>query len=162
MPVDRRKFLQTTGVAAAAIAATPAAARAAQSRGAAAAPTASRAPEEGKGPFRKLVIRGVNLIPGDGSGPRGPVDVVVSRDRISAIIAAGAPGKPLRPRRPPFDADHEIDATGMWLMPGLVDEHVHSGQGGTPRPYAYKLWVGHGVSTVRGVALSGNDARVAD
>ena len=55
-------------------------------------------------------------------------------------------------------ADHVIDGTGMYLMPGFVDMHVHAG--GAPKnadaEYAYKLWLGHGVTTVRGVALGGN------
>ena len=31
----------------------------------------------GEGPFNQLIIRGVTLINGDGSPPRGPVDIVV-------------------------------------------------------------------------------------
>src|SRR4029079_1433046 len=58
--------------------------------------------------------------------------------------------------RQPRDADHEIDATGMFVMPGFVDMHVH---GSTRRKapdlaYADKLWLAHGVTTVRGVSLS--------
>ena len=42
-------------------------------------------------------------------------------------------------------------------MPGFVDMHVHgSGRGKAPDlSYAYKLWLAHGVTTVRGVSLSG-------
>ena len=40
-------------------------------------------------------------------------------------------------------------------MPGFVDMHVHAG--GAPKnaeaEYAYKLWLAHGVTTVRGVSL---------
>ena len=71
--------------------------------------------------------------------------------------SAGTPGLPLRPERGP-QADHEIDATGMYLMPGFVDMHVHAG--GAPKnaeaEYAYKLWLAHGVTTVRGVSLGPN------
>ncbi len=46
----------------------------------------------------------------------------------------------------------------MYLMPGFVDMHVHAG--GAPKnadaEYAYKLWLAHGVTTVRGVPLGGN------
>ena len=38
-------------------------------------------------------------------------------------------------------------------MPGIVDTHTHTG-GATKAPeaeYTYKLWLGHGVTTVRGV-----------
>ena len=116
-----------------------------------------RRAEEGKGPFKTLVIRGVMLIDGSGAPPAGPMDVVVSGNRISAVRSAGTPGLPLRQNRGP-QADHEIDGAGMYLMPGFVDMHVHAG--GAPKnveaEYAYKLWLAHGVTTVRGVPLGGN------
>ena len=46
----------------------------------------------------------------------------------------------------------------MYVMPGFVDLHVHAG--GAPKnaeaEYAYKLWLAHGVTTVRGVPLAGH------
>lgn len=129
---------------------------------AAAQVTPPRGPDEGKGPFNKLVIRGVNVIDGSGGTVRGPMDIVIVGNRITEVRTAGTPGLPLEPNRPPRDADHEIEATGMWVMPGLVDEHVHAEQGGTPLTYAYKLWLAHGVTTVRGVQLTGNAAAVRD
>ena len=89
-----------------------------------------RRPEEGKGPFKTLAIRGVMLIDGTGAPPTGPVDVIVSGNRITGVRSAGTPGIPMRENRGP-QADHEIDATGMYLMPGFVDMHVHAG--GTPK-----------------------------
>jgi imidazolonepropionase-like amidohydrolase len=113
-----------------------------------------RRPGEGLGPFKTLAIRGVMLIDGTGAPPQGPMDIIVSGNRITAVRAAGTPGLPVRQNRPP-QADHEIDATGMYLMPGFVDMHVHAG--GAPKnqeaEYAYKLWLAHGVTTVRGVGL---------
>ncbi|HVL68693.1 MAG TPA: hypothetical protein VM364_15630 [Vicinamibacterales bacterium] len=110
---------------------------------------------EGQGPFKTLVIRNVMLIDGSGAPPAGPMDVVVAGNRISAVRSAGTPGLPLRQNRPPQGADHEIDGTGMYLLPGFVDMHAHAG--GAPKneeaEYAYKLWLAHGVTTVRGVGL---------
>jgi imidazolonepropionase-like amidohydrolase len=109
---------------------------------------------EGLGPFKTLAIRGVMVIDGTGAPPQGPMDVIVSGNRITAVRSAGTPGLPLRQNRQP-QADHEIDATGMFLLPGFVDMHVHAG--GAPKneeaEYAYKLWMAHGVTTVRGVGL---------
>ncbi len=114
--------------------------------------TPPRGPDEGKGPFNKLVIRGVNVIDGSGGTVQGPRDIVIQSNRITEIRSAGTPGLPMEPNRPPRDVDHEIDATGMWVMPGLVDEHVHAAAGRARRcTYAYKLWLAHGVTTVRGV-----------
>ena len=110
-----------------------------------------------------MVIRGAMLIDGTGGPPRGPVDIVVNDNRITQIRNAGTPGLPLRPNRPP-QADHEIDATGMYVMPGFVDLHVHAG--GAPKnpdaEYPYKLWLAHGVTTVRGVPLTDNALAVKE
>jgi imidazolonepropionase-like amidohydrolase len=112
---------------------------------------------EGRGPFPKLVIRGVTLIDGTGSPPMGPVDIVIQNNRIADILIAGTPGLPLKPGRPPSDATEELDATGMYVLPGFVDAHVHGGdlEKSPNLEYAYKLWLAHGVTTVRGVPLAG-------
>jgi imidazolonepropionase-like amidohydrolase len=46
----------------------------------------------------------------------------------------------------------------MYLMPGFVDLHVHCGGGQARDPeYVYKLWLAHGVTTVRGVPCGSMD-----
>lgn len=114
---------------------------------------ADREPGEGVGPFRRLVIRGAMLIDGTGAPPRGPVDIVIAGNRIERIRDAGTPGLPIQPNREPRDADHEIDATGMYVMPGFVDTHGHNGDPDKApnATYGYRLWLAHGVTTVRGV-----------
>jgi hypothetical protein len=88
-------------------------------------PAPDRGPDEGQGPFRKLVIRGGTLIDGTGARARGPVDIVVTGRRITQIKDVDEAD--LGSARPPFDADHEVDATGMHVLPGFVDLHVHAG-----------------------------------
>src|SRR5690242_9916891 len=82
---------------------------------------------EGEGPYSKLVIRGAMVIKGDGSPPIGPMDIVIQNNRIVSVQSAGTPGVPMKPNRPPLDAAKEIDATGMWIMPGFIDTHGHNG-----------------------------------
>ncbi|GAB4405488.1 MAG: hypothetical protein OHK0039_06530 [Bacteroidia bacterium] len=115
------------------------------------APAPARA--EGEGPFDQLIIRGATLINGHCAPPIGPVDVVVRGNRIEQVRIVGYPGVPIDAgSRPKADSGaHEIDATGMYLLPGFVDMHGHTGgeeQGTTPE-YVYKLWLGHGITTVR-------------
>jgi len=121
-------------------------------------PAPNRRADEGKGPFKTFVIRGANLIDGTGAPPQGPVDIVVENNRIKSVQSAGTPGLPLKQNRKPEKADFELDATGMYVMPGFVDMHVHAG--GPPKnpeaEYPYKLWMAHGVTTVRGVSLGPN------
>jgi cytosine/adenosine deaminase-related metal-dependent hydrolase len=109
----------------------------------------------GEGPFDRLIIRGVTLIDGTGSPPRGPMDVVVEDKRIASVRSVGYPGLPIEDdNRPQADEDTKvIDADGMYLLPGFIDMHAHthtprSGQG-TPPEYIYKLWMAHGITTVR-------------
>ena len=118
-------------------------------------PVPARQPGEGEGPFPKLVIRGATMIEGNGSPPRGPVDIVIEGNRIAEIRSAGTPGLKLQPDREPRDATREIDAAGMYVLPGFVDMHGHNGDPDkAPQPsYGYKLWLAHGVTAVRGVSF---------
>jgi imidazolonepropionase-like amidohydrolase len=107
----------------------------------------------GDGPFNQLIIRGVTLINGDGSPPRGPVDIVVENNKIVAIEVVGFPGVAINQNSRPKlkNGGKELDANGMYLLPGFVDMHGHIGgndQGASPE-YVFKLWMAHGVTTVR-------------
>ncbi len=110
-----------------------------------------RAPGDGEGPFERLIIRGATVIDGTGAPPRGPMDIVIENNRIVSIQSVGSPGVPIREDRRPQDATREIDAHGMYVLPGFVDVHAHQGgvSQGTPAEYVHKLWMGHGVTTIR-------------
>ena len=105
------------------------------------------------GPFDQLIIRGATLINGNGSPPLGPVDIVIEENIIKSIRNVGYPGVDIiENRRPKLIKDgREIDAEGMYVLPGFIDMHGHIGgesQGADP-DYVFKLWLGHGVTTVR-------------
>ena len=120
-------------------------------------PAPDRADGEGEGPYSRLIIRGAILIDGTGAPPRGPVDIVVENNRIVDVKSVGYPGLEIEEDDRPTDATREIDAHGQYVMPGIVDMHTHTG-GATKAPeaeYTYKLWMGHGITAVRGVP-SGN------
>lgn len=108
---------------------------------------------EGEGPFKRLILRGAILIDGTGAPPNGPVDIVIEKNRIAKIVSLGGPGiEPDAEKRPKAEAgDREIDLTGMYVTPGLIDMHGHIGgkEQGTPAEYVFKLWMGHGITTVR-------------
>ncbi len=115
------------------------------------APAPNRRAGEGEGPFETLVIRGAILIDGTGAPPRGPVNITIRNNRITGIASAGLAGVPQPALTPIPGATREIDARGMYVMPGFIDLHTHTG--GVPKApqaeYAYKLWMAHGVTTVR-------------
>jgi imidazolonepropionase-like amidohydrolase len=108
---------------------------------------------EGDGPFTQLIIRGAMLINGNGAPPMGPVDIVVEKNRIVSIQNVGYPGVEINPdRRPKLkEGGKEVDAHGKYVLPGFVDMHGHIGgtSQGTPAEYVFKLWIAHGITTVR-------------
>ena len=106
---------------------------------------------EGEGPFDRLVIRGATIIDGTGAPPQGPVDIVIENNRIREIRSVGYPKVPIREAARPQKGTKEIDASGMYVLPGFVDCHAHIGGAaqGTPAEYVYKLWMAHGVTTIR-------------
>jgi len=119
------------------------------------------APErkEGEGPFEKLIIRGATLIDGTGGPPRGPVDIVIEGNRITDVASVGYPKVPIDSTKRPKGATREIDGAGMYVMPGLIDLHVHQGtkQKAPDSEYYNKLWLAHGITTVRGVPFASFD-----
>jgi hypothetical protein len=110
-----------------------------------------RKPGEGEGPWTRLIIRGVTLVDGTGAPPIGPVDIVIEGNRIREVRSVGFPKVPIRAEGRPKDAVKEIDGSGMWVLPGFVDMHGHSGgeEQGTTAEYVFKLWMAHGVTSVR-------------
>ena len=121
------------------------------------APAPERTGAESAGPFQRLLIRNVMLVDGEGAPPRGPVDIVIARDRIERIERIAATSPALDPNGGPVGTE-VIDGTGMYALPGFVDAHTHIGtpfQGLagplTPAEYVYKLWLAHGITTVREV-----------
>src|SRR5262249_60409749 len=84
---------------------------------------------EGEGPFPHLILRGATLIDGTGAPPFGPVDIVIEGNRITKIKTVGFPGVPIDAEKRPKAAagDKEIDLTGHYVLPGLIDMHGHIG-----------------------------------
>ncbi len=96
----------------------------------------------------RLIIRNAMVIYGSARPPYGPVDIVAEDGTITAI---GPPGSRSR-----TSADLEIDATGRYVMPGIVNTHMHwheERQPGIPQPIQYErhLYLAAGVTTAREV-----------
>jgi imidazolonepropionase-like amidohydrolase len=111
---------------------------------------------EGDGPFQKLIIRGAIVVDGTGGPARGPVDIVIEGNRIADVIGVGYPKVAIDSTKRPRGAAREIDGTGLWVLPGLVDLHVHQGtpQKAPESEYYNKLWLAHGITAVRGVPFA--------
>lgn len=89
---------------------------------------------------------GATLLDGTGAPPRRDVVVVVREGRVEAITPQSEFKLPRRTR--------EVDVSGKWILPGLIDAHAHVA------PWALKRYLGYGVTTVRD--MGGNlDATLA-
>ncbi|MDQ3134711.1 MAG: amidohydrolase family protein, partial [Acidobacteriota bacterium] len=102
--------------------------------------------------YPRLVIRNAMVIDGNGTPASGPFDIVVENNTIAEIVGLDPVAvKSGTARRPAGDV--EIDATGKYAMPGLINAHGHvqEERGGVPQPldYELKLWLACGITTVR-------------
>lgn len=107
----------------------------------------------GAGPYERLLLREVIVINGEGAPPVGPMDVLIEGNRIAKIASAGSP-KALLPDddRIEIDANTQVmELKGQYLLPGFVDMHGHLGgeDQKVSAEYVLKLWLAHGVTTVR-------------
>src|SRR5260370_31572674 len=105
---------------------------------------------EGDGPYPHLTLRNVTLIDGTGAPPVGPVDIIIEKNRIAAIQPAAAvvPKTPAKIQ----PGDREMNLAGMYVLPGFINAHTHIGPvTSIPAEYIYKLWMGHGITTIREV-----------
>ena len=121
----------------------------------------TRGVTHGQRPAGKLIIRNALVVEGNGTPTTGPFDIVLENGSIVDMV----PLDPVavrsgRARRPEGTA--EIDATGKFVLPGLINIHGHiqDERGGEPQPTAYqnKLWLASGITTVRDVS-AGADAK---
>ena len=100
---------------------------------------------------RRLVIKNALVIYGNAKPPYGPVDIVVQDGVISYIgTTTDVPSTAAR------SSDAVIDATGKYVMPGIVNAHMHwheERQPGMPQPIQYErnLYLAAGVTTAREV-----------
>lgn len=109
--------------------------------------------DSGVGPYDRLILRGGILINGEGAPAQGPVDIVIENDKIKRIYVVGHPGVPvLAEGRPKAQkGDKEVDISGHYVLPGFVDMHAHIGGSADniPAEYVFKLWLAHGITTIR-------------
>jgi len=98
---------------------------------------------ERAGPFGSLEIRGVTLIDGSGAPAFGPVNILIKGNRIERVVPSdsisrrekeeeGAGKKELKV------PDRVIEGKGMYVMPGLIDVHIHiNASKDVPAEYIY-------------------------
>ncbi|MGA2197641.1 MAG: amidohydrolase family protein [Bryobacteraceae bacterium] len=126
-----------------------------------AAAVAAQTPASGKR-VHHLLIHNATVVDGNGTPASGPKDILLEDNTIADVVALDpvALGRGGGRRGPAPDA--VIDATGKYVLPGLINAHAHlqEERGGKPQPIEYELdiWLACGITTVRDV---GSDTRRA-
>jgi imidazolonepropionase-like amidohydrolase len=85
-----------------------------------------------------MALVGATLIDGTGGPPLADAAVVVRRGRVESVGPRAAFQLPQR--------TSQIDVTGRWIIPGLIDAHAHVSPAAGWAPSRYLAW---GVTTVR-------------
>jgi len=104
-----------------------------------------------EGPYDRLVLRNVMIIPGHGGPPTGPHDILIEGNVITdiqnfnpvAMERARQAGEPIDR----LDGDRVIEGDGKYVMPGMFDLHHHVRTEPIPLEYTYYLKLAHGVTT---------------
>jgi imidazolonepropionase-like amidohydrolase len=115
-------------------------------------PKTAPAPEHAKA-VKRLLIRNAMIIYGNAEPPFGPADISIEDGRI--VRVGGVPSD--------WRADAEIDATGKYVMPGIINGHIHlqDERGGVAQPFQYEmnLYLAAGATTLRDVGSDWKKAK---
>jgi cytosine/adenosine deaminase-related metal-dependent hydrolase len=109
------------------------------------APVGVKAPVHAR-QVKRLLIRNAMVIAGNATPAFGPVDILAEDGLIAQIGNAAAEKWP--------EPDAIIDATGKYVMPGIVNTHMHWHEervGPIPIQYERNLYLAAGVTTAREV-----------
>jgi cytosine/adenosine deaminase-related metal-dependent hydrolase len=104
--------------------------------------------------YPRFIIRNATVVDGNGTPASGPKDIVIENNTITDVVPLDPVTlKEGRAKRPAGEV--EIDATGKYVLPGLINLHGHvqDERGGVQMPvdYCLKLWLACGITTVRDV-----------
>jgi imidazolonepropionase-like amidohydrolase len=99
-------------------------------------------------PEHWLRIKGGDVIDGAGNPPASSTDVIVRDNRIVAVGDRTLPDVVL----PPVEEMETIEASGMTVMPGLIDSHCHMSYGAGQTQEEIDMYTSHELKTLLAAA----------
>ena len=108
-----------------------------------------------EGPYNRLVIRNVMVIPGHGGPPAGPYDILIEGNTITQMVPFDPVAAERRGSTQRLTGDRVIDGTGKYVMPGMIDLHTHLRTLPEELEYVYYLKLAMGVTTMVNAADRG-------
>ncbi|NKB89470.1 MAG: amidohydrolase family protein [Acidobacteria bacterium] len=113
-----------------------------------------------EGPYNSLVIQNANVLPGHGGPSVGIYDIRIEGNEITQM-------RRFDPYTPEEEWEHltgdrVIDARGMYVMPGMINLHLHLRTEPLPLDYVYYLQLATGVTTVGPAPDRGLDEAMTD
>jgi len=116
--------------------------------------------ELAEGPYNRLVIQNVNVLPGHGGPSVGIYDILIEGNVITEMRRFD-PYMPADERRH-IEGDRVIDGTGKWVMPGLINLHLHLREEPLPLEYVYLMQLATGVTTLGPASDRGLDEAMTE
>ena len=113
-----------------------------------------------EGPYNRLVIQNVNVLPGHGGPSVGLYDILVEGNVITEMRRFD-PYMPAEEREH-IDGDRVIDGTGKWVMPGMINLHLHLRNEPLPLEYVYYLQLATGITTLGPASDRGLDEAMTE
>ncbi len=116
--------------------------------------------ELAEGPYNRLVIQNVNVLPGHGGPSVGIYDILVEGNVITEMRRFD-PYLPAA-ERDHLEGDRVIDGTGKWVMPGMINLHLHLREEPLPLSYVYYLQLATGITTLGPASDRGLDSAMTE
>jgi hypothetical protein len=95
-----------------------------------------------EGPYERLVLRNVMVIPGHGGPATGPMDILVTGNVIQEVRQHDR-DNPTR-----MQGDRVIEGDGLYVMPGMINLHLHLREEALPLDYIYYMQLATGVTSI--------------
>lgn len=101
-----------------------------------------------EGPYERLVLRNVMVIPGHGGPARGPYDILITGNVIAEMRRFDPLAEPSPDDEPRLTGDRVIEGDGKYVMPGMINLHLHFREEELPLDYIYYMQLATGVTSV--------------